>query len=55
MKEKNICPICGKEYEGYGNNADPIADGYCCDECNRLLVIPARIRQMMELSNTRNS
>jgi hypothetical protein len=29
-----ICSICGNEYEGWGNNAQPINDGRCCDECN---------------------
>lgn len=46
----NICVICGREYTGYGNNADPIADGCCCDECNRLLVIPSRIRMYENIS-----
>ena len=43
--EKNtvkICSICGKPYMGYGNNAAPINDGRCCDECNEK-VIMARI------------
>jgi hypothetical protein len=26
-----------------GNNAQPIMDGRCCDECNNTLVIPARL------------
>ena len=50
----NICVICGREYTGYGNNADPIADGCCCDECNRLLVIPSRIRMYENLSKGDN-
>ena len=48
---RNICVICGREYTGYGNNADPITDGYCCDECNRLIVIPSRIRMYENLSD----
>ena len=43
--EKNtvkICSICGKPYMGYGNNAAPINDGRCCDECNGKVVM-ARI------------
>lgn len=40
---KQTCCICGKEFEGYGNNASPVVDGCCCDECNRNVVIPARI------------
>jgi hypothetical protein len=30
-----------------GNNALPVVDGRCCDECNRKVVIPMRIRIMM--------
>lgn len=28
-----------------GNNAQPINDGRCCDECNRNVVIPERLQQ----------
>lgn len=38
--KKNICCICGKEYEGYGNNPSPLKEsGRCCDKCNRLVVL----------------
>ena len=41
---KHTCCICGKEFEGYGNNPYPVAeDGVCCDDCNMNKVIPARI------------
>lgn len=43
MKKK--CCICGKEYEGWGNNAWPLAEGECCDECNKK-VIEARIEEL---------
>lgn len=37
--EKNVCCICGREYEGYGNNASPLMyEGRCCDECNELVI-----------------
>lgn len=42
-EEKHICSICGEEYIGYGNNAQPVNDGRCCDECNRKTVIPIRV------------
>mgnify|MGYP000340447511 FL=1 len=42
-----ICSICGKKYDGYGNNAQPINDERCCDECNRKVVIPIRIASTM--------
>lgn len=44
--EKKKCVICGKEFEGYGNNAQPVKDGLCCDECNQKEVIPARLKQV---------
>lgn len=44
--EKHICSICGKEYVGYGNNAQPVNDGRCCDECNLKIVVPYRIYLM---------
>lgn len=35
----NKCVICGKQFEGFGNNAEPIAHGFCCDECNEKVVL----------------
>ena len=40
--EKKCC-ICGTEFVGYGNNAEPIRKGICCDRCNALFVIPSRL------------
>lgn len=40
--EKKCC-ICGKVIDGFGNNANPIKDGICCDDCNLNHVIPGRI------------
>lgn len=52
----NTCSICGKSFEGWGNNPDPIynpemADMIqrCCDSCVTKWVIPAR----MHCINTR--
>ena len=40
------CSICEKTINGkYGNNAQPINDGRCCDECNNLVIIE-RIKEM---------
>ena len=50
--EKQVCCICGEEYEGYGNNAEPYKEGRCCDECNTSFVIPYRI-MLMQLSKKR--
>lgn len=32
------CSICGQPYYGYGNNAKPINDGRCCNQCNNLVI-----------------
>ncbi len=40
------CVICGRKFGGYGNNADPVAKGECCDDCNLKVVVPARIRMI---------
>ena len=37
-----ICVLCKQFYEGFGNNAEPLAEGRCCDKCNEK-VISARI------------
>ena len=43
------CSICNKEIPvkagGWdsGNNAQPVNDGRCCDQCNMDVVIPARL------------
>ena len=44
--EKHKCILCGKEFDGWGNNAWPIKDGICCDDCNAEKVIPARIAKL---------
>ena len=37
------CSICGEPYSGDGNEAEPVHDGSCCDDCNERYVIPARL------------
>lgn len=39
------CAICDLPYHGYGNNAYPVKPlgERCCDDCNAMHVIPARI------------
>ena len=51
MNEENVCVICGTPLNGYGNNADPVADGRCCDDCNVAFVIPARMRILFGLED----
>ena len=39
------CVLCRVEIQGHGNNPSPVVQsGKCCDNCNRLIVIPHRIR-----------
>lgn len=40
------CVICDQEIVGYGNNAEPIDSGKCCDKCNKEKVLPARLYQV---------
>lgn len=43
------CCICSEDIEGkHGHNADPVADGRCCDVCNTMSVIPARLKRMLK-------
>jgi len=49
--EEQICVICNKPFTGWGNDAWPVAEGYCCDECNFSKVIPARLAQLREYRN----
>lgn len=47
------CSICKTEIptelSGWsnGHNASPVADGRCCEPCNQMLVIPARMAMLM--------
>lgn len=43
--EKKCC-ICGKEFIGYGNNAEPIRKGVCCDSCNIRFILPIRLSKL---------
>ncbi len=36
----------GVMYWDQGNNAQPIDDGRCCNECNAHIVIPARLTEI---------
>lgn len=47
-EEKQVCCICGQEFTGWGNNAEPVKSGRCCDKCNREVVIPERFKSLRE-------
>lgn len=44
----HTCSLCGCEFLGWGNNPEPLApfEDRCCDACNMLKVIPARLERM---------
>ena len=44
------CIICGEEMKDVydTHNAQPVADGRCCTDCNFNRVIPARIQRLMK-------
>lgn len=50
MNEDDIkdCVLCGDplpETHPGRNNAQPLKEGVCCDNCNTTKVIPARLKQ----------
>jgi hypothetical protein len=48
-EEKIICVVCENEVGGWGHNPQPIKeDGLCCDRCNQMVVIPARLLEASE-------
>lgn len=38
MKKQKCC-ICDCNYKGYGNNAEPLNNGRCCDDCNKIVIL----------------
>lgn len=42
-KDGKYCILCGEPIDGCGNNAEPLAEGTCCDRCNNQ-VIMARLQ-----------
>ena len=36
------CVFCGCDWGEYGNNAEPVAKGQCCDDCNRNVILKFR-------------
>lgn len=48
MNRKYTCCICGQEFEGIGNNAEPVMNGVCCTHCNSKAVLPLRLYYTMD-------
>ena len=48
--KKYKCVLCDGESYGYGNNPEPIKPydaGRCCEACNTMMVIPARMAAIL--------
>jgi len=46
-EEITRCSICSAEYNNYGNNAQPVNEGRCCDKCNSEVVVLKRIENIL--------
>ena len=46
MTPVKVCSICNGAIVGFGNKAQPINDGRCCDRCHAERVIPGRARRI---------
>lgn len=49
MTKVKKCCICGCEFTGWGNNPWPVVkdeDSECCNDCDSMYVLPARLRDM---------
>lgn len=51
LAKQKICSICYRKYAEFGNNAEPVNVGTCCDDCNGSVVIPARISSMTTMKD----
>jgi len=56
LKDPNlpfVCSLCGELTLGYGNNPEPLRpyEERCCDLCNQIKVIPARIEGLRARSD----
>ena len=60
-REAVLCSICGCTIADraknplwlLGNNAAPVNNGRCCDVCNDLVVIPARLQRFFAAASSK--
>jgi hypothetical protein len=50
-----VCTICGSRFHEYGHSAAPVKTGRCCNLCNSVYVIPAKIAQARQPSESKTS
>ncbi len=46
MAVAEVCCVCGQQINGYGNNAEPLMQGRCCDNCNITQVVRLRMQEL---------
>lgn len=47
--KREKCVLCSELLDDeWGNNAEPIMSGQCCNFCNSTKVIPARIKNLIK-------
>ena len=49
------CCICKKDAGEFGNNAQPVMEGSCCDKCNEGVVIPIRMAKFFKKKSSDNA
>ena len=52
MNPKYKCTICKKSKSGFGNNAEPVVIGKCCDECYSKVIIPKKLKRIKKQKRT---
>ena len=45
MYGEYVCILCHHRVIGLPNDAEPVHDGICCDECYQKVVVPAILRR----------
>lgn len=49
-----LCILCKKSFKGHGNNAEPLANGICCELCN-IKVIKSRMEKTTRFTSNFSS
>ena len=49
-KKSGKCSLCSETYINHGHNPEPLKsfEKRCCDLCNEIKVIPARMKQIIQ-------
>lgn len=51
---ENVCSICHEQFDEPTNNAEPIINGVCCNECYKEYVIPKRLKLISNQTTNEN-